>query len=50
VVADTEIEAELGVRPERAGLDLVEIFDQIERPEPPPASSALCNSGTRTSS
>jgi hypothetical protein len=31
VVADTRIEAELGVSPQRARLDFVEILDQIER-------------------
>jgi hypothetical protein len=32
-MADAEIEAELRVSPERAGLDFIEIFDQVERPQ-----------------
>jgi hypothetical protein len=31
VVADAEVEAELRVGPQRAGLDLVEVLDQVER-------------------
>src|SRR5215207_1146688 len=33
VVADAEIEAELGVGPQRPGLDLVQVLDQIQGPQ-----------------
>jgi hypothetical protein len=49
VVANAEIEAELGVGPQRPGLDLVQILDEIQGPQAPAASSARRSSGTRTS-